>query len=68
MAMPYDMEDIQNSAPGQPNAAQTAKLATPTSRNDTQSVTKRYFSLSGSGAHISSKALMCPSAILGKIN
>lgn len=40
-----DMEDTQNSAPGQPTVRESNKLGTVSRRQDTQSVTKRYHSL-----------------------
>ncbi len=40
-----DMEDTQNSAPGQPTIREANKLGTVSRRQDTQSVTKRYHSL-----------------------
>lgn len=40
-----DMEDTQNSAPGQPTIREANKLGTGSRRQDTQSVTKRYHSL-----------------------
>jgi len=39
-----DMEDTQNSAPGQLTAHEAGKLASSSRRQDTQSVTKRYVS------------------------
>jgi hypothetical protein len=40
--MDYNMEDTQNSAPGEPTAHEAAKLSAAPRRADSQSVTKRY--------------------------
>ena len=40
--MAYNIEDTQNSAPGQPSLHEAAKLSTTIRRQDNQSVTKRY--------------------------
>lgn len=39
--MDYTLEDTQNSAPGQPTLHEVSKLAGPSRKTDTQSVSKR---------------------------